>query len=130
MFKGIFVRNLRYLMDVSDNSTRAQYNVWIQNNVKAVLSRSRCEPLVEKCNITYKDGPPVHNVTGPLFGTTWAGPYNQSAPMQETCVLDLFTSSIPRGSGVWGRGARMIPQPPSHPPDVLQSPVPPGGGLL
>ncbi|KAI8521481.1 hypothetical protein Bbelb_012350 [Branchiostoma belcheri] len=114
MYKGIFVRNLRYLMELSDNSTRAHYNVWIQNNVKAVLSRSRCEPLVEKCNITYKDGPPVHNVTGPLFGTTWAGPYNQSAPMQETCVLDLFTSSIPPGVRCVGQGCTY--DPPNPPP--------------
>ncbi|XP_066303707.1 uncharacterized protein [Branchiostoma lanceolatum] len=127
MYKGIFVRNLRYLMDVSDNNTRTYYNVWIQSNVKAVLSRSRCEPLVEKCNITYKDGPPAHNVTGPLFGTTWAGPYNQSAPMQETCVLDLFTSSIPRGVKCVGQGCTY--DPPNPPPIHLtcdSHPCPPG----
>ena len=47
--KGIFVRNLRYLMDVNENidlfqSEKQTYTKFLEKNVKALVSKASCMP--------------------------------------------------------------------------------------
>ena len=114
MFKGIFVRNLRQLMDFSNITMKAFYRSFMIENVKAVLLLNSCnEP--DSCHIIYKDGPARYNKTTPVFGTRWGGPFNEAAPMQQTTVLDLFVSAIMPGTRCHGDGCAYDPPiPPPH----------------
>jgi hypothetical protein len=42
-FKGIFVRNLRYLMDV-DHSSQEIYSKFFNRNVEALMANASCTP--------------------------------------------------------------------------------------
>lgn len=94
VFKGLFVRNLRYLMDLSDEPQRERYHNFLMGNVIAVLQRTLCEPSVEYCRIQYLNGPPFFNITGPLFGRYWRGPFDYDAPEQHLATLELFIAAI------------------------------------
>ena len=120
MFKGIFVRNLRYLMDALSNvdqSRREYYQRWLDVQMKSNIIFNICdkEPI-SLCNITFKDGPPYYNVSGPVFSTDWRGPFNVSAPMQQTAVLDLFVSAIHPGTTCKGAYCHYDPYYPPPPP--------------
>jgi mannan endo-1,6-alpha-mannosidase len=119
MFKGIFVRNLRYLMDASNATTRARYALWLKDNMAAVMTNDRCEVTgkTSKCCVIYADGPPFNDKTGPVFSESWRGPFNYSAPMQQTSVLDLFVSIIRPGTICTGPGCSY--DPPTPPPHHL-----------
>ena len=96
-FKGIFVRSLRYLMDVSSPQQRRQYQAWIQLNIDHVIKHASCGDArrdVTNCNISFIDGAPDVNATGPVFDTNWAGNYTRSSPASQTQVLDLLTAGI------------------------------------
>ncbi|XP_078482521.1 uncharacterized protein LOC100180091 [Ciona intestinalis] len=102
MFKGIFLRNLRYLIDYSrENDAEiwkenvAAYVKFIQLNSDTAWTYNRCEPIKDNCTVLYKDGVSLHNTTsGPVFGIEYSGPFNFTAPIQQTAVLDLFVSGI------------------------------------
>ncbi|XP_076809360.1 uncharacterized protein LOC143452323 [Clavelina lepadiformis] len=102
MFKGIFLRNLRYLIDYTKKykdpiglDNLPLYQQFIQHNCDTAWEKNRCEPTESNCIVIYKDGKSLHNTTvGPVFGIHFAGPFNYSAPMQQTCALDLFVSAI------------------------------------
>ena len=49
-FKGIFVRNLRYLMDVDDKDERNRdlYVKFLKRNVQALMANASCDPEVNK----------------------------------------------------------------------------------
>ena len=66
MFKGIFCRNLRYLLDLTTNATRAaHYRTFLANNVRAVQRRASCSPgHGHRCHIVYLDGAPAFPATG------------------------------------------------------------------
>ena len=66
MFKGIFCRNLRYLLDLTTNATRAaHYRTFLANNVRAVQRRASCSPgHGHHCHIVYLDGAPAFPATG------------------------------------------------------------------
>lgn len=100
MFKGIFVRNLRYFMDtVKDTSVRDRYQKWMDFQVQAIVKYNMCnEDPISKCNITFQDGPPYYKISGPVFSADWNGPFTNGAPMQQTSALDLFVASILPGT--------------------------------
>ena len=98
MFKGIFARNIRFLLDELGESysyekdyLRSWLSLQIQNN----LEKNMCdiEPI-SKCNISFKDGPPFYNMSGPVFSYDWRGPFHYGAPMQQTGVLELFLAAM------------------------------------
>ncbi|XP_013384707.1 uncharacterized protein LOC106154774 [Lingula anatina] len=126
MFKGIFVRNLRYLADVSDQAHAKLYRGYLATNMRSLLSKSICEPTVKKpCNISYRDGRPFHNSTGPVFGTRWFGPFSFSSPMQDTSALELLVANIAQGTRCHGDGcAYDPPTPPPRPFTCQDHPCP------
>ncbi|CAH1792785.1 unnamed protein product [Owenia fusiformis] len=127
MYKGLFVRNLRYLMDVSNSTKREFYNNWLQRNIDGILANNTCrKPLVD-CKIVYRDGSPFNDATGPVFGTNWHGPYNFSAPMQQTGVLEIFLSATVPGVQCMGQGCSYDPPvPPAKHLTCDDKPCPPG----
>ncbi|CAH1800786.1 unnamed protein product [Owenia fusiformis] len=111
MFKGIFVKNLRYLMDVSDNSNREFYSQWLQNNIKSVIKNSICDKRpVSQCNISYLDGPSKNPAEGPIFTENWLGPFDRATPMSQTAVLDLLIANIKDGVTCKGPGCAFNPE--------------------
>ena len=68
IFKGIFVRNLRYLMDVTSNKTQVQvYRKFLTTNIASLTKHSMCDPDPAKnhtCHIVYLDGAPSYAPTG------------------------------------------------------------------
>jgi mannan endo-1,6-alpha-mannosidase len=129
VFKGIFVRNLRYLMDYSNATTRAMYATWLRQNMESVIANDKCEPNgnTTKCHVVYLDGPPFNSVAGPVFSEKWNGPFNYSAPMQQASILDLFVSNIQVGTTCTGAACNYDPPtPPPHPLTCKDNPCPPG----
>ena len=100
MFKGVFVRNLRYFMDsANDTSIHDKYQRWMDLQVQAIIKYSMCNKTpISKCNITFQDGPPYYKMSGPVFSPNWDGPFTTGAPMQQTSALDLFVASILPGT--------------------------------
>ena len=94
LFKGIFVRNLRYLMDVSNTTKRQYYQKWLQTNMDSALKNAQCQETTSNCSVMYPDGPSKNPTTGPLYTTSWTGPYNTSNVISQTSVLDLFIAAI------------------------------------
>ena len=129
MFKGIFVRNLRYYMDTVDNATiRDKYQKWMEFQIQANIKNNICnEDPISKCYIVFKDGPPSFKVTGPVFDSDWNGPFGYGAPMQQTSVLDLFVASVLPGTKCSGVFCTYDPHIPSPKPMSCSSrPCPPG----
>lgn len=128
MFKGVFVRNLRYLMDVLDDNDRKYYQSWLQSNIDSVLANAQCKDPIVNCSVMFLDGPSGRSTKGPLFTTSWAGPYNTSNVIAQTSVLDLFTSAIdPSSICMKGEAAcdynPVIPD--IHPLSCTNNPCPP-----
>ena len=95
LFKGIFVRNLRYLMDVCDSEKQVYYQKFLQTNIDSVLKNSQCEdPVKTNCSVKFLDGPSGKPTQGPVFGTSWVGAYNFSNVISQTEVLDLFIAAV------------------------------------
>lgn len=100
-FKGIFVRNIRYLMDLSDTDERSFYQKWLQHNIDSVLSNAMCETVYNEtinetshCQMVFQDGQPFNTPTGPVFNENWSGPFEYSTPIEQTSALTLLVSSI------------------------------------
>ena len=126
MFKGIFVRHLRYLIDVSDDDHRRSYTKWIQININSVINSTLCMEPIQNCNVTLSDGKPNSNLTGPVFDTSWRGPFRHTAPAQQTSVLDLFIAGIASGTQCQGQGCHYDPViPPIKPLTCKDNPCPP-----
>ena len=123
MFKGIFVRYLRYFMDVlPDKHARDWYQVWLDTQVKYNTANNICDKVpISKCNITFQDGPPFYNITGPVFSPHWQGPFTVGAPMQQTSVLDLFVSAIKPETRCQGPQCSYDPHNPSPQPLTCSS---------
>jgi len=77
MFKGIFMRNLRYLIDYTEESNAAEaysdelvlYKKFLQHNSDMAWTKDRCQPEITDCSVIYKDGKSLHNITvGPVRG--------------------------------------------------------------
>jgi mannan endo-1,6-alpha-mannosidase len=130
MFKGIFVRNLRYLMDASNETMQARYKPWLQFNMASVINNSRCEPngSLAKCHVVFLDGPPCGPKSVPVFSEKWGGPFNYSAPMQQASAMDLFVSNIPPGTICKGDNCQYNPPEPSQQFVITckDGPCPPG----
>lgn len=103
IFKAIFLRNLRYLVDHARRSGAgrrsdeiAHYRRFLELNSDAVWRGDRCEG--ERCQVEYRDGGSLRGATvGSVFGQDFRGPYNFSAPMQQTSALDLFIAGLDPG---------------------------------
>jgi len=124
VFKGIFIRNLRYLMDFTSTESTYKnqmelYKQFLQTNSQSVWMKDRCEPEVQSsnCTVVFKDGPSAHsNISGPVFSEDFRGPFNYSATMQQACVLDLFVSAIQVNTTCTGKYCNYDPPipPPRH----------------
>ncbi|KAL4230491.1 hypothetical protein ACF0H5_010873 [Mactra antiquata] len=112
MYKGLFVRNVRYLMDVLDDPVRRDYlQNWLELQINANLKYNLCDlDPITKCNISYRDGPPYFNKTGPVFSPDWRGPFSYGAPMQQSSVLDLFIAAIKPGTTCTGKYCNYDPR--------------------
>ncbi|WAQ97961.1 YHG7-like protein [Mya arenaria] len=118
MYKGIFARNVRYLIDVLDDPIREDYLLnWLDLQVKSNIEHNICDlnPLT-KCNISYKDGPAYYNKSGPVFSPDWRGPFTYGAPMQQTSVLDLMIAAIRPGTNCTGKYCNYDPYYPAPQP--------------
>ncbi|XP_065175563.1 uncharacterized protein LOC135805457 [Sycon ciliatum] len=128
IFKGLFMRYLRYLMDVSDEPHRQRYHNFLMGNMAAVLNNTHCEPSVDHCRIQYLDGTPYHNISGPLFGRYWRGPFDYAAPEQHMATWELFTAAILPHTRCQGKACGYDPPYPVQPPHKLtcsNDPCPP-----
>lgn len=129
MFKGLFTRNVRYLMDeLTDNPRRDYLQNWLNLQIEANLKNNICDlHSLSKCNISFHDGPPYYNKSGPLFSPDWRGPFSYGAPMQQTSVLDLFISAMKPGTLCTGHYCNYDPYyPPPQPLTCGSQPCPEG----
>ncbi|KAH3833393.1 uncharacterized protein LOC127878953 [Dreissena polymorpha] len=129
MYKGIFVRNIRYLMDVLNDKTKRDYlQSWLELQIESNIMHNMCDEVpITKCNISYKDGPPYFNKSGPVFSPDWRGPFSYGAPMQQTSALDLFISAIQPGTECSGSFCNYDPpNPPPQPLTCNSKPCPEG----
>ena len=110
-FKGIFLSNLRHLMDFANASMFWMYNEWIQLNIANVIENSLCTNLTQ-CKVQFTDGTPKINVTGPLFGSSWHGPFNYAAPVHQLSVVSLFTAGIAPATVCKGQACDLDPDVP------------------
>ena len=85
IFKGIFVRYLRYLIDNSEPFYQEYYREFLTRNANSVWMTDSCFQGAE-CPMTFDDGPPLNNVTSPVFDVRWFGPYNYSQPQKVVCL--------------------------------------------
>lgn len=129
MFKGLFVRNVRYVIDeLTDITKREVLQSWLDLQVESNLKNNICDLVpITKCNITYQDGPPYYNSSGPVFSPHWSGPFTYGAPMQQTSVMDLFISAIKPGTVCSGMYCKYDPYfPPPQPLTCGSHPCPKG----
>ena len=88
IFKGIFVRNLRYLLDVTKEKSRVKlYRRFLDTNIASLRHNASCQPHHNHtCHIVYLDGAPSYPATGPIFDTVWTGPFKaRRIRMRENC---------------------------------------------
>lgn len=129
MYKGILVRNVRYLMDVLDDDIKREYfQSWLELQIESNIQYNMCDDdPIQNCNITFKDGPPYYNISGPVFSSDWRGPFKTGAPMQQTAALDLFISAIRPGTECSGQYCNYDPYyPPPQPLTCRSRPCPEG----
>ena len=54
IFKGIFMKNLRYLLDTDPQAGASrEYRKWVETNIAAVKAKAMCEPAHASCHIVY-----------------------------------------------------------------------------
>ena len=75
------------------------------------------------CNIIYLDGPSLFNETGPVFGSAWFKPVNDSRPEAQVSALELFTAAIHPNISCHGAGCNF--DPPTPPPKPITCEVNP-----
>lgn len=71
LISGIFMKNLRYLLDYDPSSSNAiHYRNFIKKNIDSLIKNNMCDPqnfdleAGNPCHIVYMDGPPSYNETG------------------------------------------------------------------
>ena len=118
MFKGIFARNLRYLMDVTTDKGNLQiYWKFLRQNIASLEEHASCQPgKNQSCHIVYLDGAPSYPATGPVYDSVWRGPFNQSRPIQHTSALDLLVAGVEGGVRCRGQGCHYDPRHPQPRP--------------
>ena len=113
IFKGIFVRNLRYLLDVTEDRARVKlYRRFLATNIASLRHNASCEPQPHRnhtCHIVYLDGAPSYPATGAATTTPSIGDMLLYRSHIRHCV-DWTLQGIP-----------------AHPADL--GPGPPGGGV-
>jgi len=125
MYKGIFARNIRYLIDTLDegDARRTTYTSWLELNAESVLQHSQCNPGPRAssnstaCNTLWTFGrSPRRYIAGPLFSSSWEGPFTRGAPPEQTSALELFTALIPsttrcvlKGACAWDPPEPVLP---------------------
>ena len=126
MYKGIFTRHTRYLIEVLPEDKAEKYWKWFDDNVQHIVKFNMCDEIpISKCNITFQDGPPYYNKSGPVFSPNWIGPFTVGAPEQQTSALDLFVSSIKPGTKCTGSYCDYSPYyPPPQPLTCNSHPCP------
>lgn len=119
-FKGIFVRNLRYLMDYSSPDETYLYRTWLHHNVNSLLHNAMCDITHNKttnttthCDIQFQDGRPLNTPIGPVFNENWKGPFQYSTPIEQTSALELLISSIDLDTQCVGRFCNFDPDIPN-----------------
>ena len=96
-------------MDVSTLEDRQPYQTWLSYNTHAVIQRARCLLPIQHCDIHFQNGPSKNPRQGPIFTERWSGPFNHSAPMQQTSVFDLFVAAITPNTTCSGVGCTYDP---------------------
>ena len=81
IFKGIFVRYLRYLIDFSGPLYKQYYRDFLKRNANSVWITNSCFRGAD-CPMTFDDAPPLNNLTSPVFDVRWFGPFNYSQPQK------------------------------------------------
>ena len=119
IFKGIFMKNVKYLMDFDNSSIHiGSYVSFIAKNIASLMDKARCEPKAgsNNCHIVYLDGPPSYGATGPVFDRNWSGGFQQSRPIQQTSALDLLLAGVRGPVLCVGRDCAYdpVPPPPHH----------------
>jgi len=104
MYKGLFARNLRYLTDAMKDPSKLEFlRGWLDIQVESNIKNNICdEQHLSKCNVTFKDGPPYYNSSGPVFSPDWRGPFTFGSPIPQTSVLDLLVAAIKPGTRCTG----------------------------
>jgi len=131
IFKGIFAKNLRYLIDKTQNRTRVKfYRKFLMTNINSLRHNASCTPSVHNnhtCHIVYLDGAPSYPASGPVFDTVWLGPFNESRPIQQTSALDLLVAGSEENITCRGHACQYDPRNPSPKPLSCQDdPCPEG----
>ena len=153
IFKGIFVRNLRYLLDVTEDRERVKlYRRFLETNIASLRHNASCHPQPHRnitCHIVYLDGAPSYpatgtdlrmlplqansvgddnsSVSGPIFDAVWTGPFQESRPIQQTSALDLLVAGSEPGVVCRGQGCAYDPRaPPPRPLTCDDDPCPSG----
>ena len=96
-FKAIFVRNLRYLINHSNQSLAVLYTNYLHHNAKSLLSNCTCYAeahVTEACHLVFLDGAPYNTPRSPVFTENWHGPFNFSTPIEHLSGLELLIASI------------------------------------
>jgi mannan endo-1,6-alpha-mannosidase len=97
LFKGIFVRSLRYLTDtlLENDPDRARYLTFITKQAQTIQDHSSC--VGSKCCSLFRNGPGKHGTTvggGPIYTSNWVSKtYNCSSPIEQTSALDVLAAA-------------------------------------
>jgi len=134
IFKGIFVRNLRYLIDKlgeEKEEKKKGYRNFLKRNAASLRKNAMCSPTISNtsnsCHIVYMDGSPSYPASGPVFDSWWLGPYRESRPIQQTAALDLLLAVVEEGVICSGEGCTFNPSPATtNPLSCSDSPCPTG----
>ena len=131
IFKGIFMRNLKYLIGFDANSSFVpEYNKFIEANIETMFTHASCTPggvNSTTCHIIYLDGSPYNSATGPVFDSVWSGPFHESRPIQQTSALDLLLAGIQAPVECVGKKCEYDPAaPPPHHLTCEDDPCPVG----
>jgi hypothetical protein len=90
-----------------------------------------CDPTAgnssNSCSIVYLDGAPSYPPSGPVFDSSWRGPFRQARPIQQAAALDLFLAGVEDGVGCEGQACSYDPAPaPATPLSCRDTPCPAG----
>ena len=96
-FKGIFVRNLRQLIDQSSPANGSNYRNFLRRNVQSLLANASCNAsrnFYVVCQPVFQDGEPFNSPIGPVFSERWRGPFTTSSPIEHMSALELIIAVV------------------------------------